>query len=113
MGVKNSVHAITRASFDTSTLTANYQIVDTSGLEFACFALRFINISDSNIDLSYDGTNDHDIIPANSSIPINTQTNHTPYAGIAYFSKGTKIYVKGAATAGTFYIVGYYQDPGN
>lgn len=113
MGLKNSVQPLQLVGFNTAGLSGTYTVVNINGIESACFMLKFINTSNVDVTISYDGTIDHDLIPADSTSVINAQQNHNPYNGNAYFSKGTKIYVKGAAGTGQFYVTGYFQHPGN
>lgn len=111
MAVKNSIAAIPYATFDTATLTANFQLVNGTGLAKACFLLRLINTSGVDIIISYDGVTNHDLI---SSASINTlpfQSNSQPQNNMALMALGTQIWVKQrtAAGAGAFVVAGYYQ----
>jgi hypothetical protein len=108
---KNRVQAIARTSFDAATLNASYQGINASGLDEACFLIRILNNSTATIDVSYDGTTDHDRILASGLLEIPSQTNGSPQNWAALFAKGMIVYVKGTAGVGTIYLMGYYTDP--
>lgn len=110
MAVKNVVKSIALTSIDSATFTGSYQVINTNGLDQACFLLRIINNSNRDITVSYDGTTDNDFVPDASVLEIASQGNSQPNNFIALFSKGLKVYVKGTAGGtGLVYLVGYYQ----
>lgn len=94
---------LTRQDRDSSTFDNTYQ---TLGSSFAAPAVlvKLINNSDQDIDVSTDGTTDHDFVPAGSFFLYDLRANH----GKEYdyvFSTGTQIYVKGAAAgSGSVYL---------
>lgn len=109
---------ITRAVFDTSSITASYQSLNGSGFSQPIKILKIINLGTNGIDISYDGVKDHDYYiaaPATGSpIPliINFQANHADTSaygsGTLYGAQGQIIYGKGTAGTGNLYIIGYY-----
>lgn len=113
MAVKNSIAAIPRVTFDTATLTANYQLVNGTGLPKACFLLRLINSSNVDVIVSYDGVagDGHDLILSASVNTYPFQSMGQPTNNTALIPAGTKIWVKQrtGAAAGSFSVVGYYQ----
>lgn len=111
MAVKNSIAPVALATFDTATLTGNYQLVSAAGLPRACFFLRLINSSNVDVIISYDGVTDHDVILGQSINPYPFQSLGQPQNNVALIPRGTKIWVKQrtAAGAGSFSIAGYYQ----
>lgn len=107
MESKNRVIPIVMTSFDTAGLDGTYKVVNTSGLEEACYVLRIINDSDIDVIVSYDGVNANDYVQAGETLQVYSQVyerNHTNFA------KGTKVYVTGAgAGTGLVYLSGYHQ----
>lgn len=114
MSVKKKVEALTMITYDVSLLAGTYALITAAaGLLESCIMVKFINDSDRNVTISYDGTNDHDIIRDTTEILYNFQTNAQPTTGFAQLAKGTKVYIKAAAGGtGTFYLVGYYNAQG-
>jgi len=109
MAVRNTVAAIPLTSIDSSTFTGAYQVINTNGTPNPCFLLRLINNSNKDVTVSYDGTNDHEFVPANSTSQFPFQSNSVPNNNVALFRQGTKVYVKGSAGTGLVYLAGYYQ----
>lgn len=105
---QNKVKAITRTSLAGSSLTSSYQAVNSAGLPEACFQITLFNTTNGTIDVSYNGSTDNDIIPANGSLTIAAQTNNQPSAQVALFAKGQIVYVKGSSGTGSVYLSGYY-----
>lgn len=103
--------AIDRAVFDTSTLTGSYQVMNGSGFSDDIKELKIFNGSDTGVDVSYDGSTDHDFYPAGSTFILDIQANHATRAthgsGTKYGRKGQKIWGKGTAGTGNLYIIGY------
>jgi len=117
MSVKNIVQAMPMISIDSATFTGAYQLLTAAaGLTVAPFLIIFINNSDRDITISYDGVIDHDFNPAFiGTIPTqrNFQTNSQPQSHVALLPLGQKVYVKGlAGGTGLFYMVGYYSPRG-
>jgi hypothetical protein len=105
---QNKVKAITRTSIAGSSLTSSFQAINSLGLDAACFQITLFNTTNGTIDVSYDGSTNNDIIPANGSITIAAQTNNQPSAHMALFAKGQVVYVKGSSGTGSVYLIGYY-----
>ena len=70
--------------------------------------LKVVNRTDVDLDVSFDGVTDHDIITANSFYLYDVSSNRDATAEEWYFAKGTQIYVQGAPTTGSVYLVVYY-----
>jgi hypothetical protein len=100
--------AIPRINFDTATLTASYQSINTSGLPEACLYLAFTNNSSNGIEISFDGVTDHDVILGGVRIEIPP----APFLNgenDGVWKKTQQIWVKGAtSTAGDLFVAGYY-----
>lgn len=107
---RNTIVPITRVTFDSSTLTTSYQAINGTGFSQPLIVLRIVNNSNRDIDISFDGVNDHDFLEDAGVFQLGSQSNALPPSNIALFSKNTRIYFK-AASAGTgnIYLVGYYQ----
>ena len=106
MAVKNTVYAVPLKG---AAVTATYAPLNAGGLPNACFLLRIINQSANQITISYDGTTDHDTLPANTDVSLPVQSNSQPNNYIANFPVGFTVYVKGTAMSGNAYVAGYYQ----
>jgi hypothetical protein len=107
---RNTILAITRITFATGDLTAMYQAINGGGFSHPLVILRFVNASNNNIDISFDGITDHDIIPGLAQYTLNNQANSVPNSNVALFRKGTKVFVKSTTNAaGSLWLVGYYQ----
>lgn len=111
MAVRNSVAAIPIGSVNANTFNGAYHLI--GGLPQACFMLRFINSTDEDVTISYDGVTDNDVVIRGTTAQIEPQTNSQPNNFICVFPKGMTIYVKGANGTGFFYIAGYYQANAN
>jgi hypothetical protein len=110
MAVKNIVLPIVMTNINSTTVIATYLPINPTGLPHACFMIRIINASNAAITISYDGTNDHDFLAANTSTPeLEFQTNSQPNNLIAKLAQGTIVYVKGTAGVGNVYLTGWYQ----
>ncbi len=105
---QNKVQAITRITLAGTSLTSSYQALNAGGLGQACFRVSVSNTTNAAIDVSYDGTNDHDVVLVNTTTEVSSQTNAQPNALVALFGKSQVVYVKGSAGAGNIYLVGYY-----
>ena len=92
-------------SRDSATFTGSYQTLG-SPLSFACSIIKFVNNSNQLVTISTDGTNTHDVLPANSYSVYDETTNHsTEYT---YMAKGTQFYILGASGTGLVYLVTQY-----
>jgi hypothetical protein len=105
---KNKVKAATRGVLAGSSLTSSYQAINSTPFAGPCFRVAVYNTTNAAVDISYDGTTDHDVVPATSYIVIDAQTNAQPTADTALFQKNLVVYVKGASAAGSVYVSGYY-----
>ncbi len=106
---KNVIQSATLATFNSASLTASYQAVNSSGLPAGCLLVRIVNAATTAITISYDGTTDHEFVGANSFVQLDLQSNSQPNGFVANMKKGTVIYVKGTAGVGTIGVSAYYQ----
>lgn len=70
--------------------------------------IKFLNTTDVLVTVSFDGTNDHDIVPSNGFALYDVSSNRSATSDEWSFAQGTQIYAKGAPTLGSFYVVTFY-----
>lgn len=110
MAFKNQINALTLSLFDTTTIDGTFQVLS-GGITEACYMLRFINASDKDVAISFDGVNEHDYVRAGETIQIPSPAQSIGLSGPALFGKGTKVWVQGSiAGTGLVYLGGYYQN---
>lgn len=67
------------------------------------------NLTDVTLTYSWDGVNDHLVLPRNGYIAIDVTANLASTGGAFHFAQGTRIYVKGtAASLGATYLTVFY-----
>lgn len=93
-------------SIDSSGFTGNYQTVGTPLLHGARIA-KFTNLSNVTVTLSWDGINDHEVLPANSFVLIDV-SGARENAQYIEVQVGTQFYAKGSMGTGSFFISVYY-----
>ena len=99
-------------NFDASTLNASFQQINT-GVETsaACIAFKFYNSSSNLIIISYNGVDDHDILPPNSSFIFDSEANSEGFGngvgGHKSLPAGTKIFAKTSSDTDRLIFVGY------
>lgn len=80
MAELSSVQCITRADFDTTTLSGTYQPLNGSGFSDDIKVFQMYNGGSVAIDISFDGVNPHAVWPAGSTLIVDFQTNHSDNA---------------------------------
>lgn len=113
MNVKSYPFPIPRTSIDSATFTGAYQAINPLGLSAPCFSLKIVNNSGADIDVSWDGINDHDFFPTMSQDILDIQTNSQPSNEVNLARRGQVIYVKGSASTGSIYLIGWMQPSSN
>jgi len=111
MGVINRALANTYTYFDAKLLDTAFQVCD-PGLPNPIFLLKFINTSDVNILISYDGVYCHDVILHNSEVVLPFQEGSKPRGDIALMARGMPVYVAketNPGKGGYLYVISYYQ----
>lgn len=104
----NYITPMVLQSIDTAGIADGaYSVLDADGVDGPLSSIRFFNNSDTDVFVSIDGTNDHWVVPADYEYSDNFQSN-SQREGV--LKKGTKIYVRGTAGTGYFYVSGYYQE---
>lgn len=89
-----------------STMTASYQTLG-SALSYPVCLIKCINNSNQDVLISWDGVNDHDIVPAGSFFLYDVCSDAGAQRGL-YVGKGTQFWVKGTAGTGTVYLANFY-----
>lgn len=103
------------STFDSASLTANYQELNSTGFPGNLFWLRIENATNTDVTISYDGINDHEFLPGTivgipkENLVINFSGSPTQ-PGFIYLRKGTKVYIKGSAGTGNITMSGFYQE---
>lgn len=105
MASKNKIDPVVRHDFNTAGLSGSYQVVSAGGFSSDLAIYKMYNGGTTNIDISYDGVNDHDILPAGGTFVLDIQANKE--GDRAAWPVGRETFVKGTASAGTFYETGY------
>lgn len=106
---QTNVKAVTLSTFNAAALNnVAFQAINAAGLTAACFFIRVVNDSNTDIFISLDGINDHEYVPQTSEFDFPAQANAQPNAFGALIAKGTIIYVRGVAGVGTITLSGYY-----
>jgi hypothetical protein len=94
-------------SIDSATFTGSYQTVG-GVLTHNARVVKFTNNSTSLVTISWDGSVDHDVLPAGSFLLIDVTTNRDAVEDQCLVGIGTQFYVKGSVGTGLFYISNYY-----
>lgn len=97
----------TLRSRDSATFTGSYQTLGTP-LTQAASLIKIVNNSSVLVLISVDGTNNHDVIPANSFALYDITANTTEEGGSIFIKKGTQFYVSGSASTGLVYLTVAY-----
>lgn len=104
----NFVRSIDAQEFDTAILDAAYLIANSFEVEGSISILHIFNDSNTSVIISYDGVNDHDVIPLLTGVTYNLQSNASPQNFEYKIKKGSRVYVRGTAGVGNIYFSGWY-----
>lgn len=104
--IKVRIRPETLRSRDSSTFTGSYQTLG-SALDNPCRIIKITNDSDQDILISWDGTNDHEYIPASSFLLLDFSSNRAGQSLLAV-AEGTQFYVQGSSGTGSVYLSSYY-----
>lgn len=74
--------------------------------------LVLINDTDTLLTYSFDGVNDHLVLPSHDQIVLDVTSNKSQVGGVLSIAAGTRIYVKGTAGAGSTYLSAFYSAGG-
>jgi hypothetical protein len=89
-------------------ISGTYAAIGTAFLN-PCRILEIINTTDADMLISYDGTHNHDVVPAHSGKILDFCANQALTQG-AFLAEGTIVYVAevSAPTLGSVYVATYY-----
>ena len=96
-------------SIDSATINGAYQLIDSLFGE-PIIILKIVNDSDQAVTVSYNGTDDHDYIPANSFTLYDVCANKFVDRAGMKFSAKRGVYVKGTAGTGNIYVIALSTD---
>jgi len=105
MSATNKLQPVPRLTFNTASLTGSYQTMAEAGFEDDIVIFQMYNSSSNDVDVSFDGSEDHNIIPAGGLLIIDIQANKEGVR--AAVRKGQQVWLKGTAGAGTCYAMGW------
>jgi len=71
-----------------------------------------VNQTDVLLTFSWDGINDHFVVPAGSYILIDVTSNRTNVGGAFAVAANTRTYVKGSPGSGSVYLSSFYGNSG-
>ena len=111
MATTNIVLPITMTNIASGSISGTYAAINSTGLPFPCWEIIITNTSNKDVTVSLDGTTDHFFVTSGTILTLITQTNSRPNNFVDDFAQGTRVWVKGAAGAGTgnVYLSGLYQ----
>ena len=118
MSFTNLVKAIPALQLDASTIASGtYVPINVDGLPEACFLIKILNNSTTDVWISYEPGVDHERLlgrGATVTFPATTlEVNCLPSGmnrGYGAFTKGQVVYVNGVAGVGEITLMAYYQE---
>lgn len=96
-------------SIDSATFTGSYQLIGSTGLSHPSVLFKIVNNSGVLVTVSFDGINDHDVLPANTFTLYDVGSDKQDSSGLLSVAQGTKFYAKGSASTGLVYLISMYQ----
>ena|ERR1044071_3120524 len=93
-------------SIASSEVTSSYQVLGT--FSFPARLFKITNNSDEDVTISWDGTHDHEYVPAGGFVLIDIAANRE-VSDIFDAMLGTTLYAKGTAGTGNVYLSYYYS----
>jgi len=102
LDTKIKLKALTAIVVDSSTLTGSFILK--GSFPDATVYTKISNCSNQSVEISYDGTNINEGVPANGISPIGQVSTG---GDIAALPKSTLIYMRGTAGTGNIYIITY------
>lgn len=97
-----------------ASITGTYAAVG-AGFSNPCRMQKIANTTDRDILVSYNGIDDHDIIPVGSAQILDFGTNKSRASDVSEQPQGTLVYVKTATTnptTGSIYVTVIYLSEG-
>lgn len=83
-----------------------------SALDNPCRIFYLLNATDVLLTFSFDGVNDHLVLPSGGFILLDVTSNMSLTGGSLSISQGQRIYVKGSPTSGSVYLSVFYGSNG-
>jgi hypothetical protein len=108
MALSSRLKAGTLLSIASSTLTSSYQALNSANLAGSPVILRLVNSTTETVLISFDGTNDNEALVESETVTLNAGMVKTVTAAPIAFTKNLRIYAKGTAGTGNFYVSYYY-----
>ena len=105
-GLKVRLSPNTIQSIDSSTFTGSYQKLGTPSV-YPIRIIKFTNNSNQLVTLSWNGVNDHEVLPAGSFLLLDVSANNE-LSYILEIPAQMQFWVKGSAGTGLFYLSSYY-----
>jgi hypothetical protein len=110
MSQRNWVYPLIITSVDTAGIAADtWTAFDTAGFEVSPFMISINNDSNTDIFISWNGTDRHEFIATDRRLDVNFQTNASPPNFVSKPKLGQVLYVQGVAGVGLVYLSGYYN----
>lgn len=106
MAQSSSIKTIPLIQLDSASFNGTYQLAGV--LPSHVPILRITNASGVGIYISFDGSTNADYVLSNTSLQVQMFAYASNYYNAA-FSKGVKVFIKGAASTGLVFVAGYYQ----
>jgi len=75
MAANNKLEPVARNTFNCASLTGSYAVVSLGGFSVDLAIYKLYNGGSNDIDVSYNGVVDHDIIPAGGTLVLDVQAN--------------------------------------
>lgn len=96
----------TLRSANASTFTGSYQALG-SPLGHSIRLVKWTNTSNVDVTISWDGINDHEILPANSFVLLDVSSNRE-VSNQWEIQNGLQFYIKAAVGVGSVYMSAYF-----
>lgn len=94
-------------SIDSAVFSGAFLPVGTP-LQFPVRLIKFVNLSNVNVLISWDGVNNHEILPLGTAFTIDGSANRESSSNVWEIQSGTQFYVQGSPGTGFIYISCYY-----
>lgn len=109
MGVSVELRAEPQRSLAFGSIGASYAVIG-SALDRQIRILNVQNLTDATLQFSFDGINDHFVLPSNGFLLIDITTNRIEQSSGFFISIGTTINVKriGTPSTGSVYVTSMY-----
>lgn len=101
-------------SIDSASFTGSYQTLGTP-LDHPARLIKFVNNSNVDVTISWDGSTDHDFLPASSAVVYDVATNRQAISGVGQLliADQTQFYASGGAgggNSGSVYLIVLYAN---